>query len=264
MSSLNNTFSYSGSDCRAFAIKGSTEIELKSLNTISVSVYESKSPVRRLGHRNVVGFTKSIRTIAGSIILTVIEEHPLQELHRNFGKENVYSVDSDLGYVFGNSETEKTNRLATLLPDFDLILYYKSEYYDRGRNEGKEVYAKSKIKGIEFINESIVTSINDMVTEISLQFVAKEFDEFSGYITVGGRQQSQVERNTSNEEVDNNQTRLTTIDPTTNTIEESVLPSVSMESDLNPYGSRLAKNALNQLEDEDDIEIQNILRALSQ
>lgn len=247
MSSLNNTFSYSGSDCRAFAIKGSTEIELKSLNTISVSVYESKSPVRRLGHRNVVGFTKSIRTIAGSIILTVIEEHPLQELHRSFGEENVYSVDNNLGYVFGNSETEKTNRLATLLPDFDLILYYKSEYYDRGRNKGKEVYAKSKIKGIEFINESIVTSINDMVTEISLQFVAKEFDEFSGYITVGGRQQSQVERNTSNEEVNNNPTRLTTIDPTTNTIEESILKTDKSNALLPDYGSELDENEVDDI-----------------
>ena len=247
MSSLNNTFSYSGSDCRAFAIKGSAEIELKSLNTISVSVYESKSPVRRLGHRNVVGFTKSIRTIAGSIILTVIEEHPLQELHRSFGEENVYSVDSNLGYVFGNSETEKTNRLATLLPDFDLILYYKSEYYDRGRNKGKEVYAKSKIKGIEFINESIVTSINDMVTEISLQFVAKEFDEFSGYITVGGRQQSQVERNTSNEEVDNNPTRLTTIDPNANTIEESICKNDKGNALLPNYGSELDENEVDDI-----------------
>ena len=178
MSSLNNTFSYSGSDCRVFASKGSSIIELRSLNTISVSVYESKSPVRRLGHRNIVGFTKSIRTIAGSMILTVVEEHPLQELARKFSNENVFSLDRDLGYVEESAslQTVTQNRLSTILPDFDLSLYYKSE-------AGKDVYAKSRIVGIEFINESIVTSVNDMVTEISLQFVAKDFAEFTGYGT---------------------------------------------------------------------------------
>lgn len=181
MSSLNNTFSYSGSDCRAFASKGFDIIELKSLNTVSVSVYESKSPVRRLGHRNVVGFTKSIRTIAGSMILTVVEEHPLQELARAFSNENVFSLDKDFGYIEGSESSQSIieNRLSTILPDFDLSLYYKSE-------AGKDVYAKSRIVGIEFINESIVTSVNDMVTEISLQFVAKDFAEFTGY---GSREQ---------------------------------------------------------------------------
>ena len=156
---------------------------------LSVSVYESKSPVRRLGHRNVVGFTKSIRTIAGSMILTVVEEHPLQQLAKTFNSENVFSLDEDLGYVLTNSSPSPSswpggqsiatrmrtdNRLSTILPEFDLSLYYKSE-------TDKDVYAKSKIVGIEFINESIVTSVNDMVTEISLQFVAKDFMEFTGY-----------------------------------------------------------------------------------
>ena len=52
------TYSYSGSDCRVFANfsndAGNT-IELATVNTISVSVYESKAPVRALGYRNVIG-----------------------------------------------------------------------------------------------------------------------------------------------------------------------------------------------------------------
>ena len=112
------------------------------------------------------------------MILTVVEEHPLQELARVFSNENVFSLDEDLGYVEESASlrTVAQNRLSTILPEFDLSLYYKSE-------AGKDVYAKSRIVGIEFINESIVTSVNDMVTEISLQFIAKDFAEFTGHGT---------------------------------------------------------------------------------
>ena len=70
------TYSYSGSDCRVFANytnRSETTIELATVNTISISVYESKSPVRALGYRNVKGFTNSLRTIGGSMILLLLK-----------------------------------------------------------------------------------------------------------------------------------------------------------------------------------------------
>ena len=40
-------------------------------------------------------------------------------------------------------------------------------------------YAVSLLENIHIVNESIVSSVNDMVTEIAIQFVAENFEEFT-------------------------------------------------------------------------------------
>lgn len=180
------TYSYSGSDCRVFANypNNPKTIELASVNTISISVYESKSPVRALGYRNVKGFTNSLRTIGGSMILTVVKDHPLRKLAKLNKDNRPFSIDkNDKGIVkVGGKEI---NRLSTMLEPFNLRLVYVNEVQrnikgslNQAKNNYIE-YAVSLLENIHIVNESIVSSVNDMVTEIAVQFVAENFEEFT-------------------------------------------------------------------------------------
>lgn len=164
-------YSFSGADCRAWGyfssdIKQATikpqTILIDSLGTISISIHESKSPVRRLGHMAPVGYTRAIRTIAGSMVLTIIgSEHPLKELS---------SVDPR-SIVYYSQDANNSGNIVTKISPFNLILLYQSELPG---SKG----AKLELKGVEFINEGIVTSVNDLVSEVVLQFVALDIVSF--------------------------------------------------------------------------------------
>ena len=161
-------YSYSGADCRAYAYfedKPEQLIHLKHLATSSLSIHEAKSPVRALGHKSVRGFTESVRTIAGSLVLVVVKDHPLKDLILK--DEFNYNISED----FLSSSRTPRRKISTLLNKFNMYLIYKTEL---SVNEKASIL----IRGIRIVNESIVTSVNDMVSEVMVQFVAEEVEEF--------------------------------------------------------------------------------------
>lgn len=180
---------------QARAKKASSIIPLDSLATISYSIYEAKSPVRRLGERGVSGYTRGIRTIAGSMVFLVIEEHPLHRLIELQRKSKNWSRDlNSKGHSFravqkgGEGSPKVTNFVSTILEPFNIGLFYKTEVaFSYSKNEDKDSVLKSSgyvrsgdsgahlvISGIDIISEGMVTSVNDMVTEVTVQFVAQD------------------------------------------------------------------------------------------
>ena len=253
MSSIGYTYSYSGADCKTFAFfpgvkfladkvanikyKNGDEVEkekfvnkltkpifLDSLATVSISVHEAKSPVRRLGERGVAGYSRGIRTIAGTMVFVVVEDHPLRKLAIH-DPANVYEeligwsrdlktkgVGSISGSQYGKGKVTYNNKVATLISPVNIVMHYQTEVgfikdkndlfsskkninekikldgYTQSLSNGKEennraIYkppgASMMLEGVEFINEGIVTSVNDMVTEVVVQFVAQDFTEFT-------------------------------------------------------------------------------------
>ena len=296
-------YSYSGSDVRGHwvvnrANGGFDSKQVESLSTVSVQVYEPVGRARALGFRGVKGYASSVREIAGTIVVTVIDDNPLKDLlllHKNnnqkihwshdltngFGQGNFSSLENLLKAGSNNNEVQYTNRIAPLIPTFNLFLEYVSEYYDkssidydavtfgdretpyekgelskkvaenlegeveykrdrytkkaqerfdkqiaRGETEiivSKKDFVRNKrkgfdkktyndtgtiagkslshfdlgvpnnlndnqfntiglyIEGIKFISEGVVTSVNDMVTEISYQFIARDMKPLSRY-----------------------------------------------------------------------------------
>lgn len=230
-------YSYSGADCKAFAFRNNetygtnqTKLFLESLQTISFSIHEAKGQARALGHKNVKGFSRSIRQIAGTMIFTVIEDHPLAGLMKR--STPGWSVDGGGHGTFqlGDRDTNYqrvANKIATLLAPFDIMLVYATErvgvrgsgivkketlssdvvdssgaalensysrYADfdtQGASVGNftmsaelksQYYPQAAglvLAGIEIITEGIVTSVNDMITEIQIQFVARDAKELS-------------------------------------------------------------------------------------
>jgi hypothetical protein len=163
----NYPFSFSGTDVEAYIIQGNETYKLNSLSTISFQVNEMRNPVRRLGFAIPVGFTKAIRTIAGTLVLTVLKDHPLA-----FLKKATESEQNAVKTQCVNGDSERSGSLSILNnQSFDLLLIYQSEGH-------KSFYSEFKIKGISLISQSMVTSVNDMVTEMVFQFMAKDFDDF--------------------------------------------------------------------------------------
>ena len=185
-----NRYSYSGSDCKAYICPhGQFDMltPLESLNTISFSVHEQKGVARALGYKSAKGFARGVRTIAGSLIITVIEDNPFAAFYRAWGeslKPMGWSADREhtgIGsYQQGNLQQQYLNMLPTLLPPMDILLIFSSESESQIRvsSDGTSVkkvaiLTDSLIEGLEFVDYGQVTSIHDTVTEINLSWMAR-------------------------------------------------------------------------------------------
>ena len=213
-SSFPTRYSYSGADCKAVAYfndNTADSVNLESLATISYSVYEAKSPVRRLGERSVAGYTKGIRTIAGSIVFLVIEDHPLAELVKSSNLSKMWSSDlEEKGHSNQIIDGQK-RYLSTMLEPFNIGLFYRTEVSFIDNNETYEYstayindfneMAHLVIEGVEIISEGMVTSVNDMVTEITMQFVAHDVFNIekkeSAKIEIGAEKKENIKESSS-------------------------------------------------------------------
>lgn len=125
------------------------------MQTITISSTTSVNPVRQLGHRKVKSYTKGARTFAGSMIFTVIDKDPFQELFA-FDALNT-AVRSD-----GKWHID-------MLPPFDAII--------TGVNEGGAAGVQI-IQGITLTNTGTTYSVDDMYTESTYTYVAEHVTPF--------------------------------------------------------------------------------------
>tara|TARA_Y100001970_G_C14157049_1_gene816189 strand:- start:295 stop:1593 length:1299 start_codon:yes stop_codon:yes gene_type:complete len=169
--------------------------DLIGLQTISVSVHEPKGMVRRLGHSSVCGFTRSVRTIAGSMIFTIINTNPFESLmfadphmsNSSSGPDFPYTQDSHIGWgtepSTGGVSGQAFYRPVGRISPFNIMLQYISEYGDKNFIAGRgadfsNLGAGMILEEVELIGQGIVTSVHDMVTEVTYNFVAKEYKQF--------------------------------------------------------------------------------------
>jgi len=162
----NIPLSFSGTDARVYAlVPGKTGLVfLQSLQTVSVSIFREKSPVRALGYTNVKGHTRGPRVIAGSLVATILADHPLRDLF------NEYKYDFSYDAGFGGPRREGTNLMfPDEIPPFHLIITYASELGHR---------ASFAVIGVDLVSDGIVTSVEDMITENTYQYKARDIIVF--------------------------------------------------------------------------------------
>jgi hypothetical protein len=161
---MNGKSTFAGSDVRTlFYVPTTVEgqpvaIEMKNIQTISYSIFREKIAVRALGFIGEKGKARGTRTVAGSIVFTTFDQHPLlQVMRKNPG---------DMSYLEINSNG--LNQLEYLLPDqlppLNVVMQFANEV---GRQ------AEIVLFGLEFMTEGQVMSIHDMVTENTMQFTAQ-------------------------------------------------------------------------------------------
>lgn len=126
---------------------------LAEAQTLSVSIHREKMAVRAFGHVYPKGFTRGQRQIAGSMIFTVFNEHVLYEF--------LEAHASDFDAV------EFTSALLDQLPPVDISVSLANEFGSISR---------MTITGVEFVDEGQVMSIEDILTESTVTWVARDID----------------------------------------------------------------------------------------
>lgn len=137
--------------------ESSTTVVLGTLQTISVQSFREKNAVRALGHSYAKGYTRGARTIGGSMIFTIFNEHALSQLIRSMG-------DS---YTYGERDSELTSLLPDQLPPVDLTIVFANEYGS---------LSDFRLYGVEWFTDGSVFSIDDLLSEQTMSFVCRDAD----------------------------------------------------------------------------------------
>jgi hypothetical protein len=175
--------SFSGQDAKVFAyhtyysvdssgtpVQGVAAFEVDALQTISISVFREKIPVRALGFSNVIGHTRGPRSLSGSLIFTALHDHPLKQLFKKYDYDFSYDVERN-GKPW--SDIEWTYIYPDVIPPFNLLVNYKNEL---------GYSAMMHILGVDIINDGIVTSVEDMITENTMQYRARDMHVFKAEV----------------------------------------------------------------------------------
>jgi hypothetical protein len=161
--------SYSGADCIVIVQLNNKLIVLGNVETFSHSIHREKVPVRTLGRSNPKGFTAGGRTI------------PL------------WSIIKEIDYVRLSTD-RSTSPLPDQLPPLDLILLFSNEY---GHSSIVRLY------GVEFLDEGSVYSINDLYSECTMQYVARDMDQMIAYQELAEFRNMMFERQARGQYIDN-------------------------------------------------------------
>ena len=136
------------------------------LQTISYSIHREKVPVRTLGRVNPRSFTYGQRTIAGSLIFTVFDSNLVHKIVRII-KES-YNANYDPSSIDLYSERiDDIGNFSVMdeMPPFDITISLTNEY-------GK--HSTLVIKGVVVVDEGQVMSIEDMITENTMSYMATD------------------------------------------------------------------------------------------
>jgi hypothetical protein len=137
---------------------------LSDLMTLSISTFRPKEPVRGFGRVFPKSFTRGPRTLAGSLIFAILNKQALYGLiqsHMKFYSTGVAIPGNDSGFP------ELSAVLVDQLPPFDITLLASNEVGDN---------AYAVLYGVELVSDGITMSIQDLMTEGVMQFVARDYD----------------------------------------------------------------------------------------
>ena len=157
----NDTFykTFTGMDSLAFMMLPEAKpILLGSLTTLSHSVYREKKPVPLLGRINTGGYTRGMRSIAGTMVFTLINQHLIED------------ILTQIPYL-----KEHGKMKADELPFFDVMVVCANEY---------GVASQMMLYGVEFFEDGQVVSVQDLYIENTFSFVCRDMDDFAKIDTV--------------------------------------------------------------------------------
>lgn len=168
--------SFSGVDIKA-TFGGKVIGELQG---VSYSVTREKAPIYTMGSADPRSFSRGKRGIAGTVIFTVFDRNALLEVFKKMEDRSGWFFAHDSDVQKHTSEEEKGSQVwqdvntdnswqppwyHDQIPPFDIVLTAANEYGQ---------VAQMSIRSVEILNEGSGMSIDDIVTEQTMTFVARE------------------------------------------------------------------------------------------
>lgn len=150
------------------------------LQTISYSVHREKAPVRTLGRINPKGFGYGNRTIAGSLIFTVFDKNIVYRILSIIKQGSVLKGDLAVAYSdrmkdFTDPKDFTESYLLDEMPPFDITITFLNEYGGGWAGNGSlRRGSKLVIKGVTVVDEGQVMSIEDLITENTISYMATD------------------------------------------------------------------------------------------
>lgn len=152
---------HSGIDITVIASVGDIVSPLEGLTTLSWSIHRGKQTQRPLGKESPSGRSKGTRTIAGSMVFAASDHHPLHKI-----VPHNYPVGQSLT-ISRDPQIWKPLLMADELPPFDIVLVAQNEY---GFGSMVSIY------GMEITDEGTTVGIDNLITEIVIQYTAVAMD----------------------------------------------------------------------------------------
>jgi hypothetical protein len=176
-------------------------ILIGNLNGISFSTTREKAPIYVMGSVDAVSFGRGKRGHAGSLIFTNFDRHALYDIMQGTFQEvnqgpsdryKYYAKSTDVpaagrSLLLGNSHLDSLGALGSAkavanysdqIPPFTITLTSMNEYGN---------ISAMHILGVELINEGSGVSIDDIVTETQMTFVARAILGWKPISQFGGR-----------------------------------------------------------------------------
>lgn len=156
-------------------------VKLNSVVSLSWSVYRAKTPVTPLGESLVSGFGLGHKTVAGHIIKTLTYKDELSAIVQYYSKVSldyknanyVENLGSKVSISLDNKYEITQKNFDSLMKDdlvpFNIHAYSISEYTGH--------IIKDSIYGCTIINTGQVQSIENLITENTIAFVAKYIEQ---------------------------------------------------------------------------------------
>jgi hypothetical protein len=171
--------SFSGVDIKA-TFGG---IVIGELQGVSYSVTREKAPIYTMGSADPRSFSRGKRGIAGTLIFTVFDRSAIISVFQSKDDKTglFFAHDTDVARHRGDDGARSAQVQEAVftdniwypawypdqLPPFDIVLTAANEYGQ---------VAKMSINSVEILNEGSGVSIDDIVTEQQMTFVARGID----------------------------------------------------------------------------------------
>lgn len=152
--------------------------------TISYSVYRSKQSVFNFGNNTIDGFAIGNKYVAGTLIKGVFNNDELNNTLATLKDSLILNFNPKELYDVRNNKMVHSIMKDDLL-SCDINIIYTNEYTDHTKIE--------VIQDATFINNGQVASINDIITETTLSYVArsvKSMDDTDKGVSMSGSKSS--------------------------------------------------------------------------
>lgn len=144
--------SFSGSDMLVYFIfPNARPIYIGTASTLTYSTYRETKQARALGRISTKGITRGPRTVGGTLIFTVINQHVVNDIMDELKEITTYAS-------YGKMKPDE-------LPPFDIVVSFANEY---GQSASKVIY------GAIMVDDGMVLSIEDMFTENTITYIARD------------------------------------------------------------------------------------------